>query len=160
MTAGPDPVGDVLPLRRPPIRQATTVRSDLAHTFDVFVATIGSWWPTRSFSIGHERVVDVTFTRQLGGPVYETWDDGRTVDWGRVLVWEPPTRFAISWEILPAVTEVELAFRPLGPQATRVELAHRGWERLSDEQLDSVGGGYEAGWSRILAAFTAAAEAR
>ena len=29
--------GTVLPLRRPPIRQSTVVRSDRAHTFDVFV---------------------------------------------------------------------------------------------------------------------------
>ncbi|MFJ8815687.1 hypothetical protein [Amycolatopsis thermoflava] len=32
-------------LSRPPVRQATLVRSDAAHTFDTFVRTIGVWWP-------------------------------------------------------------------------------------------------------------------
>ena len=31
---------DVVTLRRPPVRQATLVRSDVRHTFDVFVATM------------------------------------------------------------------------------------------------------------------------
>jgi hypothetical protein len=42
-------------------------------------------------------VRDVTFERRQGGQVYETWDDGTVVVWGDVLVWEPPTRFAMTW---------------------------------------------------------------
>lgn len=39
----------VVPLRRPPIQQSAVVRMDLAHTFDVVVDTIGSWWPLRPY---------------------------------------------------------------------------------------------------------------
>jgi hypothetical protein len=35
----------VTTLRRPPVRHATVVRSDVGHTFEVFVAAIGAWWP-------------------------------------------------------------------------------------------------------------------
>ena len=60
------------PLRRPPIRQSTLVRSDAEHTFDAFVRTISEWWPVRPYSIGQDNVASVTFERQLGGRVYET----------------------------------------------------------------------------------------
>jgi hypothetical protein len=162
MDSSADAAGKVIPLRRPPIRQATVVRSGAAHTFDVFVRTIGTWWPVRPFSLGQDRVADVTFEPHLGGRVYETWDDGSTVSWGHVLDWNPPRGFTISWEILAAVTEVELTFRPLGPALTRVELEHRGWERLSEADLasaTSVHGGYDRGWVQVLDAFRAVAEA-
>jgi hypothetical protein len=67
----------------------------------------------------------------------------------------------MTWEVLPAVTEVELSFKPLGPALTRVELTHRGWERLSEEQFAAAttfAGGYGAGWERVLAALAAHAE--
>lgn len=128
----------------------------------MFVRTIGQWWPTRPYSIGQDRVVDVIFQAGADRRVYEKWDDGHEVDWGRVLVWEPPDRFAITWEVVPAVTEVEVRFRALGPALTRVELEHRGWEKLTEEQLataTAAPGGYEAGWARIVEALRTAAEA-
>lgn len=144
-------------LGHPPIRQATVVRSDAEHTFRVFVAEIGTWWPVVPFSLGDNRVAGVTVEPRRGGRVYETWDDGREVAWGEVLAWEPPARFAMTWTITAQVTEVELTFRPLGPALTRVELEHRGWERLSGEQLREVGA-FAEGWTRILSAFRTAAE--
>jgi uncharacterized protein YndB with AHSA1/START domain len=157
---------DVVALRRPPIKQATLVRSDAGHTFDVFVNTIGQWWPLRPFSAGQDRVRDVVFERRAGGRVYETWDDGTTVGWGDVLAWEPPRRFVMTWCITPAVTEVELRFRPLGPALTRVELEHRGWEALAEADLGTdcalpggyAGGSFQRGWELILEKFRTAVE--
>jgi hypothetical protein len=143
-----------------PIRQTTIVRSDAAHTFGVFVREIGRWWPTQPYSQGQERVVSVTFEPRAGGRVYETWDDGTERTWGDVLVWEPPERFRITWDILPTGTEVEVRFRSLGPNLTRVELTHEGWENLATEELTAlteVGRDYKAGWARILAIFAEAA---
>ena len=153
--------GRVVALQRPPVRCSTTVRSSRAHTFDVFVRTIGTWWPAQPFSAGRDRVRDITIERQSGGRVFEVWDDGSVVDWGQVSVWEPPGRFVMSWLATPAPTEVELSFRELGPSLTRVAVEHRGWEALTDEQLAQdcalpggyTGGAYSAGWTRILAAF-------
>ena len=88
--------GTVTALRRPPVRQSVLVRSDRQHTFDTFVHTIGIWWPVTPFSAGKDRVRDLTFERRPGGRVFETWQDGTEVDWGEVLVWEPPARFVMA----------------------------------------------------------------
>jgi hypothetical protein len=163
----PDPAqAPVVPLRRPPVRQSTVVRSDREHTFDVFVRTIGIWWPVNPFSAGKDRVRDVTIEPRTGGRVYETWQDGTQVTWGDLLAWDPPERFVMTWTMTPVPTEVELRFRVLGPALTQVEVEHRGWEALSDEQLAEdcalpggyLGGSYAAGWTRILARMVAAAE--
>ncbi len=155
----------VVPLRRPPIRQATLVRSNQAHTFDVFVKTIGAWWPVQPFSAGRERVRDVTFEQHLGGRVYETWDDGSTVDWGTVVTWEPPHRFAMTWLATGTATEVELTFTDVGDVRTLVSVEHRGWEALSDAELSAdcaLAGGYTngaftEGWATILHSLAIAA---
>lgn len=144
-----------------PIRQATTVRSDRTHTFGVFVRRLGDWWPTRTHSQGQDKVVTVHLEERLDGRVYETWADGQEKDWGRVIIWEPPERFAITWHTLSEVTEVEVRFHELGPALTRVELEHRGWERLpADEviEMTTPPGGYPDGWRHILALFTDFAE--
>jgi hypothetical protein len=154
-------------LRRPPIRQATMVRSDVEHTFTVFVREIGTWWPTSTISAGREQVRSVTVEPHRGGRVYESWRDDTTVEWGRLLIWDPPHRFTMSWTCTPAPTEVELTFTALGPTLTRVAVEHRGWEALSEAQLRedcALSGGYasgafSAGWASILAALARAAEA-
>ena len=164
MPAERESPGTVTALRRPPVRQATVVRSDVGHTFEVFVRTIGVWWPVNPFSAGRDRVRDVTFERRAGGRVFETWADGTEVDWGTVRAWEPPDRFVMSWNITPVATEVELSFIALGPALTRVAVEHRGWEALSDEQLAQdcalpggyLGGSFDRGWARILACLAAA----
>jgi hypothetical protein len=73
--------GTVTALRRPPVRQSVLVRSDRQHTFEVFVATIGTWWPVTPFSAGKDRVRDVTFERQPGGYTGGAYREG----WARIL---------------------------------------------------------------------------
>lgn len=149
---------------RPPVRRDVLVRSGVAHTFDVFVRTIGVWWPRQPYSVGGERVSDVAVEPHVGGSVHETWDDGTVREWGRILAWEPPHRLVMTWVCSPAVTEVELVFTALGPELTRVAVEHRGWEALSDEQAARdcaqpggyASGGFDTGWATILAALAAA----
>jgi hypothetical protein len=164
MRTAPEPAGaTVLPLRRPPIRQSTVVASDRQHTFEVFVATIGTWWPVEPFSAGGGRVRDVTVEQRPGGRVFETWDDGNTVDWGTVRIWEPPQRFAMSWLVTGTATEVELTFTELGAARTLVAVEHRGWEALSDAELSAdcaltggyTSGSFSTGWATILGSFAA-----
>lgn len=162
MTAPDRP--DVIPLRRPPVRQSTVVHSDVAHTFEVFVRTIGVWWPVNPFSAGQDNVRDVTVEPRAGGRVYETWDDGTVLPWGELLAWNPPHGFTMTWMGTPAPTEVELTFTALGPALTRVAVEHRGWEALSDAQLSEdcalpggyTAGAYNQGWEIILHRFTTA----
>jgi hypothetical protein len=160
--AEPGGRGVVTPLRRPPVRQSTLVRTGIVQAFGAFVTTIGAWWPVEPFSAGKDRVREVTIEQRPGGRVHETWDDGTEVDWGTVTVWEPPARFVMTWTGTPAPTEVEFAFAALGPALTRVAVEHRGWEALTDEQLSQdcalpggyTAGAYLAGWAQILEAFS------
>ena len=68
------------PLRRPPIRQATTVRSDVEHTFTVFVREIGTWWPTSIISAGQDRVRAAQTAHIPFLPVHVTAFDQPTLD--------------------------------------------------------------------------------
>jgi Activator of Hsp90 ATPase homolog 1-like protein len=151
----------VIPMQRPPIRQSTMVRSSVEHTFEVFVDKLDQWWPLRTHSQGKERVASVTVERRAGGRVYETWHNGETRTWGTLLAWDPPQRFVLTWDIIaPRVTEVELTFRELAPSLTRVEVEHRGWEKLSDTDLELIGEkreSYDGGWAMILRLFSEAA---
>jgi hypothetical protein len=168
MSQAPEPgtaqAGGVTILRPPPVRQSTIVRSDIEHTFDTFVRTIGAWWPVNPFSAGQDRVRDVVIERRPGGRVYERWDDGTEVDWGELLTWKPPARFSMTWVQTPVPTEVELTFAALGPALTRITVEHRGWEALTDEQLAQdcalpggyQAGSYSAGWAQILGRAAAA----
>lgn len=155
----PWPEPEVVLLATPPVRQSTTVRASVERTFDVFVDELGAWWPVDPFSRGGSariRVVDVE--RRLGGAVREIWHDGTTHVWGELAAWDPPHGFTMSWLLTPVATEVELTFRPLGPSLTRVDVEHRGWERMSADELSAacalpegyVGGSYHRGWGVIL----------
>jgi hypothetical protein len=65
----------------------------------------------------------------------------------------------MTWNVTGEPTEVELRFLALEPQRTRVEVEHRGWEKLDDEQLAAacalpggyLGGAFTKGWAAILA---------
>jgi len=91
--------------------------------------------------------------------------DGSECRWARVLVYEPPHRLVISWDIGPTwqietdpgkTSEVEVRFVAESPSRTRVELEHRhldrhgeGWQGVRD----GVDG--DQGWPLYLMRFTA-----
>lgn len=137
-----------------PIREAVLVHSDLAHTFHVFVRDIGRWWPTGTHSIGGDKVVRVVLEERTGGRLHEAWADGTEHTWARVLAWDPPAGFTLSWDLQPE-TEVELRFRAAGPGLTRVELEHRGWERLRRRDDGTLVRSYRAGWPAVLSCLVA-----
>jgi hypothetical protein len=75
----------------------------------------------------------------VGGRIYERTADGTEHDWGEVIVWQPPARLAYLWYLgrdRADATEVEIRFLARGTGATRVEIEHRGWERLGPEDPD------------------------
>ena len=153
-------------MRRPAVYASTLVRSDVEHTFDVFIHTIAAWWPVRQVSAGGDRVRAVTVEPHEGGRVYETWDDGTTKEWGEILAWQPPHRFTMTWRSTPIPTEIELGFTQIGPALTRVTVEHRGWEKLTEQQLRedcSAPGGYSTGsydhgWKLVLDSFASSVE--
>jgi uncharacterized protein YndB with AHSA1/START domain len=138
------------------------VEAPAARAFRLFTEGIGTWWhPDHHILEG--RVAEMVFEPRVGGHVYDRGVDGSECRWARVLAFEPPERFVISWDIDlqwkletdPARTsEIEVRFLPEGPDRTRVELEHRhldrhgdGWERMRDAV------GSPEGWSGGLRRF-------
>ena len=69
----------------------------------------------------------------MGGRIYERTANGVEHEWGEVTVWQPPARLAYLWYLgrdRAHATEVEIRFLAQGAVATRIEIEHRGWERL------------------------------
>ena len=101
----------------------------------------------------------LVFEARAGGEVYEQRGEERH-HWGFVTVWEPPHRFVLDWKVNPdwtAPTEVEITFTPEGG-GTRVDLEHRGWERLT-EGAPEFRASYNDGWVPVLDRFGQAANA-
>jgi hypothetical protein len=151
--------GEVLAFERPPVRQSVLIGSTVEHTFEVFVREIAAWWPLDPFSFGgRSRIQTVSVDRRIGGRVVEHWYDGSERDWGTVLDWRAPAGFTMTWNVTGEPTEVELRFSAVGPARTRVEVEHRGWEKLDEEQLAAAcalpggysGGAFAQGWATIL----------
>ena len=135
------------------IRKTVLVDFAPAEAFELFTSRVSSWWPTATHSYGHEKVTDVVFEPFIGGSFYEVTDGG-TAPWGKVIAWEPPHRLAVEWQIGKcAGTEVEVRFSPEGP-GSRVELEHRGWERVADA---GEWQGYNGGWDAVLTPYVESA---
>jgi uncharacterized protein YndB with AHSA1/START domain len=132
------------------VRKTVTVDCAVEEAFRLFTTDALSWWPVETHSI-HETVSDIVFEPREGGKVYEVAETGERGHWATVLAWEPPNRLVLAWNVLNQEnepTEVEVLFRSERGR-TRVELEHRGWERLAEtgeEKRDS----YDSGWDFVL----------
>jgi hypothetical protein len=138
-----------------PVNKSLVVHCSPERAFEVFTREIDSWWPKHTHSIGEEKIVEIVFEERVGGRIFERLDDGTEGEWGRVLVWEPPTYFAMSWYPGHEPSEAtELIVRFTGEDGgTRVELEHRGWEILG-EQAGEIRNNYDAGWNTVLGYYT------
>jgi uncharacterized protein YndB with AHSA1/START domain len=147
-----------------PVRKSVRVGAPPQRAFDVFTAGISRWWP-KTHHIGASDLDTLVIEPREGGRWYERGVDGVECEVGKVLVWEPPSRLVLGWQLTPdwkfdpnLITEVEVQFIPDGENATRVELEHRNLERLGDradalrQQIDSPDG-----WSGLLQLFAQSA---
>ena len=141
------------------ISKSITVRVPVETAFRVFTAELGSWWPLASKSVSLEDAETVVVEPGVGGRVYERARSGEQHTWGEVLVWDPPARFAFSWHPGRAADtsqEVDVRFTAVDGE-TRVELAHRGWERLVGPG-GAIPGHFDSGWDEALASYVRLAE--
>ena len=137
-----------------PVRKTVRVERPVAEAFRLFTDEIARWWPLREHSVAEERAETVVFEPREGGRVYERKDDGTISYWAEVVAWEPPHRFVLAWQPnpeSPAPTEVEVTFTPEAG-GTRVDLEHRGWERLG-ERAELARTEYETGWDGVLGGY-------
>ena len=138
-----------------PVRKSVTVPAAPQRAFELFTREIGTWWPLGTHSIGGDKITEVVFEEQVGGRIYERHSDGGEGEWGRVLAWDPPGRFAMTWypgHDSSQATELEVSFKADG-DGTRVDLVHRGWEILADRAQESRNE-YDAGWGKVLSYYT------
>lgn len=149
------------------VRKEITVEASQARAFDVFTREHGAWWPLATHHIGSAAAETAIIEPHTGGRWFERAADGSECDWGRVLVWDPPGRLVLAWEISTdwkhdesINTEVEVRFVSLGPARTRVELEHRRLDRYgaAAEQMRGIFDS-ENGWTNILRLFVARAHA-
>jgi uncharacterized protein YndB with AHSA1/START domain len=145
------------------VRKEITVEASQARAFDVFTREHGAWWPLATHHIGSAAAETAIIEPHAGGRWFERASDGSECDWGRVLVWDPPGRLVLAWEISAdwkhdegIDTEVEVRFVSLGPARTRVELEHRRLDRYgaAAEQMRGIFDS-ENGWTNILRLFAA-----
>ncbi len=145
-----------------PVRISVRVSRAPDVAFRAFTEEMARWWPLNTHSIaadtfeGKVTADMVVFEGRPGGRIYERMSDGREADWGRVLSWDPPHRVVFSWKpnLRPEpFTEVEVRFFPDG-LGTRVELEHRGWEKLG-ERGPVQREGHQSGWVPVLDRFAA-----
>jgi len=150
-----------------PVRKTITVNASLEHAFSVFTDGYDTWWP-RSHHIGSSPMKRAILEGRTGGRCYSEQEDGTDCDWGTVVVWDPPTRIVIAWQIssewkyepdLARSSEVEVVFTPEPGGRTRVDLEHRYLARHgagADRMREAVGG--EGGWGGLLQLFARKAE--
>jgi uncharacterized protein YndB with AHSA1/START domain len=148
-----------------PVRKSIRVKASLAHAFEVFTSGLARWWPP-THSIGTAPLKTVVMETRLGGRWYQLGEDGSEATVGKILVWEPPHRFVVSWDInsqwkadSTVSSEVEVMFRADGPEATLVELEHRKFEQMGEEPGEKMRRDVDGGWPRMLELFRAEAEA-
>jgi hypothetical protein len=128
-----------------PLRMSFFVECPLEHAFRVWTAETSRWWPV-THTVTAEPGLEVVFEAGPGGRIFERTPAGVEVDWGEITVWEPPRRLGYLWHIRADradATEVEIAFSDHGDATTRVEIEHRGWERLGTRSP----GWRDANWS-------------
>jgi uncharacterized protein YndB with AHSA1/START domain len=134
-----------------PLRKSVIVRRSVPEAFDLFTSGLNRWWPLRQYSINGERAVRCGMDAQAGGEVYEIAEDGTRCSWGRIAIWEPPTRLVLTWHPGRApgtAQEVEVRFSQSG-EMTVVELEHRGWQALG-EGAAAAREAYGRGWEVVL----------
>jgi len=145
------------------VRHTITVAAPQERAFTTFTQGFNQWWP-RSHKIGQTQLDEAIIEGHEGGRWYERDVDGTECDWGKVLVWEPPARIVLAWQLsgewaydADLMTELEVVFVSVGPDETRVELEHRGLDAYGErtaEMRDTFDG--PNAWRGILAEFAKA----
>jgi uncharacterized protein YndB with AHSA1/START domain len=151
-----------------PVRKTISVKTSAERAFTVFTTGFDSWWP-RSHKLSEAALETAIIETKTGGRCYQRAVDGSECDWGKVIVWEPPRRLVIAWQLdgqwqfdpdLAHASEVEITFTAEAGGSTRVDLEHRHFERhgASASQVQT-GVDSPMGWGSLLQVFAGVAEA-
>ena len=143
-------------IRVAPVRKHVRVSVNVDRAFEAFCLNFDRWWP-RDKHIGKSAIKRAILEPFAGGRWYEVGDDGSQCEWGSVLVWEPPKRLVLAWQIAADFTydaklktTVEVRFTPEGA-GTLGELEHRDLEMMGVNAAH-VRGVFDStkGWGAVL----------
>ena len=150
-----------------PVHKQIVVAASADTAFRVFTDGMERWWP-RDHYIGTSPVNRMTVEPRVDGRWYQIAEDGSESNWGKVLVWDPPYRLVLAWQLTAEwqydaafVTEVEVTFTAEGPSTTLVAVEHRNLDRFGPsagekrKSFDAPGG-----WTQTLESFARIAEGR
>lgn len=143
-------VESILPYLEP-LRREVVVRRSPEEAFEIFTARFTTWWPLHKFSLHQAEAQSCCIEPRVGGEVFEVAKNGDRGTWGKVVLWDPPHRFAMTWHPgrdPESAQEVEVRFVAV-PDGTQVQLTHRGWAKLG-AQAKETRESYEGGWATVL----------
>jgi uncharacterized protein YndB with AHSA1/START domain len=147
------------------ITRTLQINVPIEKAFQVFTQGMAMWWPP-THHIAKQPFTEIVVEPRIGGRWFERDAEGAECDWGRVLVWEPPKRLIVSWNLqsdwkfdpdLGRASEVALEFISEGPEKTRLEFEHRRIERHgADYERVRAGVDSPGGWTMVLAQYATA----
>jgi DNA-binding transcriptional ArsR family regulator/uncharacterized protein YciI/uncharacterized protein YndB with AHSA1/START domain len=147
-----------------PVRHQIIVNTPAERAFSIFTDGFGTWWP-KAHTISPVPVEQAVIEPRAGGRCYDRAVDGSECDWGQVLVWEPPARLVLAWQIdgtwsyepdVEHASRVTVTFAPDGDR-TEVTLVHDEFERHRHAGPE-LAAGVREGWATSLQAFAAATD--
>jgi uncharacterized protein YndB with AHSA1/START domain len=142
-----------------PVRKTIRVEAPIDHAFDVFTAGLTRWWPY-NFGVGKKPIQKVLMEPRLGGRWLEIADDGTETAVATIIVWEPPHRLVMLWQVnaqwrpdTSMKSEVDVRFVAEGVELTIVELLHHKFETMGAEAGASLRKDVDGGWPGLLERF-------
>jgi uncharacterized protein YndB with AHSA1/START domain len=141
------------------VHASIVVDAAIERAFQVFTQDFGRFKPVDHNLLGVD-IAETVFEPHAGGCLYDRGVDGSECRWARVLVYEPPHRLVLTWDISPQwqietdptkTSEWEVRFVAEAPYRTRVEIEHRNLDRHGEGwQGVREGVGGDQGWPLYL----------
>ena len=145
------PIGDGTALRH-----SIVVSCGVERAFHLWTGGIDRWWPKHHSRSGDSETT-VTLEPRSGGRLYERTPQGRELEWGRVMRWEPPHLLTYNWYLGSSSdqpSEVTVRFTEDQPGQTTVDVYHRGPELLG-AVWEARQEGFGKSWKAVCSAFAA-----
>src|SRR5579859_3555085 len=140
------------------VRSEVIVEAPADRAFRVFTEKMDTWWPA-THHIGKSDLKGIVLDRHVNGRWLEVGTDGTECNWGKVLVWDPPHRLVLGWQLTAEwqfdesfLTEVEVNFTPMSASRTKVALEHRNLERFGMHE-EAIRKSVDGGWRDIINRF-------